>query len=87
MELGIPASKSVNLSFRAYLSSQCSDNRAQLVVVSQINFVSLAIPGLAIGDFVVGLKDQPLGKDIVGNHDNDIVQNLNDQLLDGGVKA
>lgn len=87
MEFGNPASKSVKLSFRVYLSSQRSDNQAQLAVASQIDHVSLAIPGLAIGDFVVGLKDQPLGKDIVGNHDDDIVQNLNDQLLDGGVKA
>lgn len=87
MEFGILASKSVNLSFRAYLSSQRSDNRTQLVVASQVDFVSLAIPSLAIGDFVVGLKDQPLGEDIVGNHDDDIVQNLNNQLLDGGVKA
>lgn len=33
-------------SFRAYLSSQCSDNRAELAVASQIDHVSLAIPGL-----------------------------------------
>lgn len=85
--LGAPASKSVNLSFRAYLSSQRSDNQAQLAVASRIDLVSLTMPGLAIGDFVVGLKDQPLGEDIVGNHDDDIVQNLNDQLLNCGVKA
>lgn len=73
MELGTPASKSVNLSFRAYLLSQRSDNWAQLTVASQIDLASLAMSGLAIGDFIVGLKDQPLGKDIVGNHDDDIV--------------
>ena len=69
------------------VQSYMSGDRAQLAVVSPIDPISLTIPGLAIGDFVVGLKDQPLGKDIVGNHDDDIVQNLNDQLLDGGVKT
>lgn len=39
-----------------------------------------------IDNVTVIMEDQPLGEDVVGNHHDNVIDNLDDQLLDRCVK-